>query len=225
MAIIKGWVPGKISFKTADEVFRYLYDHISSSGIDYGNTKCVFNIGFEIEDPMTNLITTKWRKWNLNYADREWKWYLSGNRSAKEIAKHAQIWYKCMDEYGDVNSNYGAHWQQNGQLDYVISLLKEDPTTRRASLSIYNAKNRYNYKNDTPCTYAINFYIHNGALNMSVVMRSNDLWYGFCNDQYCFSRLQQLVSIRLGLSVGTYYHFVNNMHIYKEFLNRKTDEV
>ena len=126
MAIIKGWIPGKIIFNTADQVFRYLYDHISHHGIDYGDTKCVFNIGFEMENPMDNTIKAKWRKWNKDYAEREWKWYLSGNKSAKEIAKHAKIWYKCMDDNGDVNSNYGVHWKTNGQLDYVIDLLKED---------------------------------------------------------------------------------------------------
>jgi len=53
---------------------------------------------------------------------------------------------------------------------------------------------------------------------MSVVMRSNDLWYGFCNDQYCFSKLQELVSERTGYDVGTYYHFAHNLHIYNDKL-------
>jgi thymidylate synthase len=45
-------------------------------------------------------------------------------------------------------------------------------------------------------------------------MRSNDLVYGFCNDQYCFSKLQELVANRLNAQVGTYYHFAQNFHIY-----------
>ena len=53
---------------------------------------------------------------------------------------------------------------------------------------------------------------------MCVVMRSNDLWYGFCNDQYCFSKLQELVSQRAGYDMGTYYHFAHNLHIYNDKL-------
>ena len=34
---------------------------------------------------------------------------------------------------------------------------------------------------------------------MCVVMRSNDLWFGFCNDQYCFSKLQELVADTTGI--------------------------
>jgi len=49
-------------------------------------------------------------------------------------------------------------------------------------------------------------------------MRSNDLWYGFCNDQYCFSMMQQMVADRLNLPVGTYYHFANNLHLYNNKL-------
>ena len=80
------------------------------------------------------------------------------------------------------------------------------------------AKNIDDYSNDTPCTYAVQFTVLNGKLNMSVVMRSNDLWYGFCNDQYQFSNLQMYVAYELNLPVGTYYHFAHNLHLYNDKL-------
>ena len=51
---------------------------------------------------------------------------------------------------------------------------------------------------------------------MTVTMRSNDLIYGFCNDQYCFSKLQELVANELNMEVGDYYHFAHNLHIYEK---------
>ena len=72
------------------------------------------------------------------------------------------------------------------------------------------------YSNDTPCTYAIQFTVLNGKLNMSVVMRSNDLWYGFCNDQYQFASLQEMVADRLSIPVGWYYHHAHNLHLYND---------
>tara|TARA_R100001086_G_scaffold199785_2_gene115974 strand:- start:1029 stop:1700 length:672 start_codon:yes stop_codon:yes gene_type:complete len=207
-------------FDNANEAFIYWYNVIDKLGYNYANTKALFNIGFYLTDPTKNLITCKERKWKKDYAELEWRWYESGNSSAVEIAKHAKIWYKCMDVQGNVNSNYGCHWQEGDQLGYVIRELKKDKNSRRASISIYNAKKRYNWENDTPCTYAINFHIHEDKLNMSVMMRSNDLWYGFCNDQYCFSKLLMLVAHELSCEIGTYYHFVNNIHLYNNFLNR-----
>ena len=55
---------------------------------------------------------------------------------------------------------------------------------------------------------------------MSVNMRSNDLWFGFCNDQYCFSKLQEMVSNELKLEIGWYYHFTSNIHLYESYLNK-----
>ena len=69
---------------------------------------------------------------------------------------------------------------------------------------------------DTPCTYAIQFTIVDNRLNMAVLMRSNDLWYGFCNDQYCFSMIQKLVADRLDIKVGEYYHYAHNLHLYND---------
>jgi len=51
-------------------------------------------------------------------------------------------------------------------------------------------------------------------------MRSNDIWFGFCNDQYCFSMLQKLVSYKTGYEVGEYYHHAHNMHVYNNFLDK-----
>ena len=55
---------------------------------------------------------------------------------------------------------------------------------------------------------------------MCVTMRSNDLWFGFCNDQYCFSELQKLVAEKTGYEVGSYYHFAHNLHLYERDLNK-----
>ena len=60
------------------------------------------------------------------------------------------------------------------------------------------------------------FTIVHDRLDMCVTMRSNDLWYGFCNDQYCFSKLQDMISLELGIEPGVYYHFAHNMHLYND---------
>ena len=210
-----------LEFDNAEKAFTHYYKLINLVGKKCDDTKALFNVGFYILNPMDNIINNKSRKFNKDYAEFEWQWYLSGNKNAIEISKKAKIWLKCMDEYGEVNSNYGYQWNKGKQIDYIIKELSNNKNSRRASISIYDAKDRYNFENDTPCTYAINFYIFNDKLNMSVLMRSNDLWYGFCNDQYCFSKLQELISNKLKIKIGTYFHFTNNLHIYNNFLNKQ----
>lgn len=209
------------NFNNAQEAFECLYDDVMNNGVKFDNTIALFNQGFYIKNPLDNKITTSWRKWSENYAEYEWQWYLSGNPSAIEIAKKAMIWNNMMDEKGNVNSNYGYQWNRNNQLNKVIDLLKSNPNTRKASISLYDGKEIDLYTKDTVCTYAIDFDIASDKLNMSVMMRSNDLVFGFCNDQYCFSKLQELVANKLNKSVGTYYHFVKNLHIYERHFNLK----
>jgi len=205
-------------FETANEAYEYLHDAIIQHGTDFGDTKALFNVGFYILNPSDNVITNKERKWNIEYARAEWQWYLTGDRNITKLGKIygkiPPIWIKMADDEGNVNSNYGYQWQRKRQLDAVVRKLKMDKDTRQACISIYDGKEMYKYNNDTPCTYAVQFTIVNNKLDMCVTMRSNDLWYGFCIDQYCFSMLQQLVASRLDLPVGVYYHFAHNMHLY-----------
>ena len=205
-------------FETANEAYEYLHDAIIQHGTDFGDTKALFNVGFYILNPIDNAITNKERKWNIEYARAEWQWYLTGDcnitKLGKIYGKIPPIWIKMADDEGNVNSNYGYQWQRKRQLDAVVRKLKMDKDTRQACISIYDGKEMYKYNNDTPCTYAVQFTIVNNKLDMCVTMRSNDLWYGFCIDQYCFSMLQQLVASRLDLPVGVYYHFAHNMHLY-----------
>jgi thymidylate synthase len=93
-------------------------------------------------------------------------------------------------------------------------MLRRNPNTRQATISIYDGKEMDQYKYDTPCTYAIQFTVVNDKLNMCITMRSNDLWYGFCNDQYCFAKLQELVAEETDYELGSYYHFAHNLHLY-----------
>ena len=210
-------------FKNANEVFKYYKWVIKDHGVKFDNTRALFNIGFEIEDPMDNLIENEDRNWKLDYAEAEWQWYLSGDNHIKTLGdiygKVPAIWKRMADDRGYVNSNYGWQWQRQNQLDKVISLLKRDKYTRQAAISIYDAKEFDSYSYDTPCTYAVQFTIVDNRLHMSVVMRSNDLWYGFCNDQYCFSKLQELVAKEINMDIGSYYHFAHNLHIYNDKLN------
>jgi len=207
-------------FQNASDAYNWLFPKIIWDGVEFDDTRALFNVGFTLLNPLDNHITNKNRKWNLEYAEAEWQWYLSGDPSVKKLGeiygKVPPIWQRMADSDGNVNSNYGYQWKRNCQIDYVCAKLKSNKNTRHAAISIYDAKEYNKYKKDTPCTYAVQFTILNDKLNMSVYMRSNDLWYGFCNDQYQFSSLQKMIADRLAIEVGTYYHHAHNLHLYND---------
>ena len=205
-------------FRNANEAFQYWYQCIEHYGQEFAGTKALFNIGFEMERPDEVDIKESWRNWKKDYASAEFQWYLSGDQNIEKLGeiygKVPAIWKRMANKLGQVNSNYGYQWERYQQLDKVIEMLRRNPDTRQAAISIYDGKEMVRYHSDTPCTYAIQFTVVNNRLNMCVTMRSNDLWYGFCNDQYQFSKLQEMVSKRLDIETGVYYHFAHNMHLY-----------
>ena len=214
----------KTKFKNAREAFIYFYNEINSNGVAFGDTKALFNVGFTLENPSKkniNVLNPN-RKFNLEYAEAEWQWYLSGDPSIDKLGEIngsiPPIWETMADSDRQVRSNYGWQWERNHQLDKVVAMLKSNPETRQAVISIYDGKEISTYRKDTPCTYAVQFTILDNKLHMAVLMRSNDLWFGFCNDQYCFASLQELVAERLSMELGTYYHFAHNLHLYNNKL-------
>jgi len=202
-------------YKNPTEAFELLYNDIMSEGEDFANTKAKFNASFTIDNPADKVITTPRRKFNQDYAEYEWDWYLKGDRDAKEIAERAKIWNQMMvPGTTEVNSNYGYFWNYNDQLNKVIDELKRNKETRRAIVVHYIIHETDRYKYDTPCNDVLNFYIKDGKLHLTVFARSIDLVFGFCNDQYTFAKLMEIVSEKTGYPIGQMHWFITNLHIY-----------
>ena len=153
-------------FYNANEAFEYFYKRISKHGVKFADTRALFNIGFTIHRPDRNEIIDYKRKWNREYAEAEWQWYLSGDDNIEKLGeiygKIPPIWKRMANDHGYVNSNYGHQWQRTcwnniSQLDYVIDKLKKHKHTRHAAISIYDCKEHPKYERDTPCTYAVQF--------------------------------------------------------------------
>jgi hypothetical protein len=113
-------------FYNANEAFNYYWFEIQKKGIDFDNTKALFNIGFEIQQPIDNSINAPWRNWNKEYAEAEWQWYLSGSPKVSKLGsiygKIPTIWQRMADDKGEVRSNYGWQWQRNNQIDKIVEL-------------------------------------------------------------------------------------------------------
>ena len=105
------------TFENAQEAFEYFYDKISNEGEESCGTKRLLNVGFTIKNPNDREINTPWRGFKKDYAEYEWQWYLSGNRSVEEIKKKAKIWDTMHNGDNLVNSNYGYQWNRNNQLE------------------------------------------------------------------------------------------------------------
>jgi hypothetical protein len=110
-------------FKNANEAYDYQLNKILIDGVDFDDTKALFNIGFTIKNPMDNHITNKERNWSLEYAEAEWEWYKSGDRSIDKLGqiygKIPPIWekmaYVTREEFGQAIDEIKAMIQDLGK--------------------------------------------------------------------------------------------------------------
>ncbi len=77
----------KTRFNNANEAYEAVLDEILQEGVDFGDTKAIFNCGFYIDNPSDKAITNAERKWNQKYAAAEWAWYLSGDPSINKLGE------------------------------------------------------------------------------------------------------------------------------------------
>jgi thymidylate synthase len=101
------------------------------------------------------------------------------------------------------------------QIDFVISELHNDPTSRRAVISIRD-DNVDPFIENPACLQHLQFFIRNGKLDLSVLFRSNDLLKAFFFNAWALIRLQEKIARELKVGVGTYTHRSNSMHVYEK---------
>lgn len=145
-------------------------------------------------------------------------------------------YYTC-EVGGYENSRGGAAIDQ---LDILVAHLKANPASRRAVLQMWNVEDdllKIGTTKDNCCNLSVMFSIRDTdeydqaknarppqyVLDMTVTNRSNDAIWGMLGANYVhFTFLQEYMAARIGVEVGKYHHFTNNLHVYEN--NWKPEE-
>lgn len=124
---------------------------------------------------------------------------------------------KTFEQFADNGIFHGAYGVRIfGMLQPIIDLLKYDPDSRQAILTIYNSQADLNVQaKDIPCTLTIQFMIRDNKLCARTSMRSNDIWLGLPYDLIQFIALQGAIAKALSISMGWYCHTVGSLHLYE----------
>lgn len=161
-------------------------------------------------------------------------WMLAGRNDIAFISKFAAQVGEYTDDGSTMPGAYGRRWVGHfgyNQLDNIISELIINPTSRRCVLSMWDARG-WDYQDgdfrsdlykamhggkDVPCNTHAYFRVQNGALDMTVCCRSNDVvWGAYGANVVHFSMLQEYVAAAAGYRVGAYWQVSNNYHVYRE---------
>lgn len=216
------------SGRTVANVYGQLIEYLKSKYATKTQTTrecndCVLTV----REPSLDYIRFPYRrKLSIDYAKAELEWYWSGNNSCKAIGEHASMWLKLTDDGVTSNSAYGYILEKKygfDQIQQIIRLLKDDPESRRAVLNISDPAIDRIHTKDMQCTIALQFLLRNNKLNISVYMRSNDVFFGLPYDYIYFISLQDYIARQLHCGIGTYTHHAGSMHMYDRDIEKFND--
>ena len=101
--------------------------------------------------------------------------------------------------------------------EFVVPLLKKDPTSRRATVVLYNPqKDSQLHKNDIPSMLIMNFNILNGKLHATTLVRSNDLFLGLPANMYQTFVIQRYIAKKVGCKIGSITTHSISAHIFED---------
>jgi thymidylate synthase len=93
----------------------------------------------------------------------------------------------------------------------VIALLREQPTTKRAVVTLCGEAN---FK--VPCVNTVQFLVRDGAVQTFYFARGQDVFKKFYADGICLGRMAQTVAHGLELPAGRVNGLIGSSHVYHE---------
>ena len=239
---------GKESYEDIHEAYlatlRRVYSEYEYKSAPRGKAiREILDYKFTVKHPVAEPLVTKDKDRNsviARYTKQECELYDSMTNRVEDFEKASKFWKHLANKDGTVNSAYGyLIWKKNsvGNAYYETGDITNDDTvmrtpwewakhslladkdSRQAILRFSLPEHQWVGCLDQTCTMHGNFQIRDDKLNLSIVMRSNDLVKGLVYDLPFFCKLIEMMVEELKptypeLEVGTYTHLVHNIHCY-----------
>lgn len=216
--------------RTVDEAYqavltKLVYGPYVGVGPRGLRTNEVIDAIIQITEPSSKPVETANVKRNeriARYTAAEFDLFERGVNDVNEFAKHAEFWRTVGDPDGTVNSSYGRIiWYDRtiGTSDLITpwewckAALLKDRDARQATL-LFMRPDHLRETKDLICTCHGQFMIRGGELNLTVVMRSNDVVKGFVYDVPWFCHVLARMAHEIKIRVGTYTHIAHSLHLY-----------
>lgn len=163
-------------------------------------------------------------------------WMLAGRNDVAFPATFVKRMREFSDDGVTFNGAYGHRWRKHfgyDQIECIVNLLKRDPGTRRAVLTMWDAQSIHDIETlepgadlhktalgqakDVPCNTQIYFNASGKVLNMTICCRSNDMiWGAYGANAVHMSVLHEYVARSAGMVQGRMYQISNDLHVYRK---------
>jgi len=190
-----------------------------------GKTLEMTHVGITLTDPNRREILLDGRKANIAAQIAETMWVLSGRNDIEFLNHYLPRAADFSDDGKTWRAGYGPRlrcWpgvraaEPVDQFRTVLDLLRKDPNSRRAVMSIWDPARDYQDSKDIPCNNWLSWSARDGKLDLHVAIRSNDIIWGWSGiNQFEWSALLEIMAGLLGLQVGSLHFSITSLHLYE----------
>jgi len=189
-------------------------------------TKELSPVCIEVADPRRRLFGHPHRKDVSLFTYIEGLWILRGESKPDRLVNYVKHMADFVNpKTGELDGAYGPaiHMYQDrvfpfyapNQWEDVFHILKADPDSRQAIITINNPLLHRLPTKDYPCTLNFQFLLRDKHLDMITHMRSQDAWWGFIYDTGEFQWFQEIMAGWLGVDLGRFILFDGSLHLYE----------
>jgi thymidylate synthase len=170
------------------------------------------DVTLRLNDARNNVFVHSARGLSYRFMVAEWLWIAYGRDDVATIEKYNPYIAQFSDDGITFNGAYGR--PVKAQWNIVLENLAGDPYTRQAVIDIFGGL-RSRTSKDVPCTLSIQFFERFEKLEMTVTMRSSDVWLGLPYDVFTFTMLANKMAEQLGIELGGLTLHLGSSHLYE----------
>ncbi len=202
----------EIQEKTVLDAWKKSLRYVKDNGTDFldgDNRECreVLNLTIIAEDPEKDYE----KPIDLM---QQFDWIYPSKDELESIILNKEHSASYEYSYGPRIFNFRGKDQIN---DFVIPLLKKDPTSRRAIITLFDPSTDSNIlSKNIPSLLYMYFKIKDNRLALTCSIRSNDLFIGWPGNIYQIIILQRHVAELLGLKLGVLTTISGSAHVFHE---------
>ena len=195
------------TFGTWKSILKYIYEN-GSDFEDENKRLCreVINLSATIEEPKNDITKP------VETLNSFGKWVYPSLEEIENIMISKKM---APYEYSYGSRLFGFYGKINQIDDFIIPLLKQTPSSRRAIAVIWGPViDSKVHRRDIPGMVALDFKLRKNKLNITSLIRSNDTFFGWPANIYQIYTLQRYVSKKLNVKTGSLTTFSTSAHIF-----------
>lgn len=183
----------------------------------------------EISNVRARHVIVPHRHNNVFASIAESMWVICGRNDLDYLGAYLRRASEFSDDGVTWRAGYGPrlrNWNGVDQLSEVVKILRADPSSRRAVISIYDPDRDFVASRDIPCNNWLHFLLRDGRLDLHVAARSTDIWWGFSGiNTFEWTLLLEMMARWLGHNPGHLVFFSSSLHLYERHFDKASQVV